>query len=196
MGRKPNQSTRGGSKGGNTSKGSSNASQSGSKSSSTKHKSKTYEEMSFEIGGHGKAADVNKLMKMIINKIKLDPELGLDMATAIEHESYDSVVPVKPIMSESRIVTPAVITDGKVTTPAVREPTKADELDCGHANERYHNKLEQMRVGKAAAAAMLWQKCGPTMRTKLEARPNYHAEIKNDAVELKAIHKTSHCGLR
>ena len=131
MGRRPNQSTRNGGRSNNSHQKTSNDNRNDNRSSSSKSRTKTYEDMTFEIGGYGKATDVNKLFQLIINKIKIELKHGGRIAAALENESYVGLTPLEPVMKMSVMSAPAVINDedGSVTTPAVHTSSDQDRED-------------------------------------------------------------------
>ena len=145
-----------------------------SKSSSTKAKRKTLADHIYYVGSAKQASDYVTVTNYIINHIRRTFDKGNDIATALEEEREIDLTVYVPTLKES--------TAGKDEDKERenRQFEKQFKIEYATYNER-RVKYEENR---SAAEATLWNQCGSSMKTKIQARTDYESDIKGNPIKL------------
>ena len=83
-------------------------------------------------------------------------------------------------------------------TAATKQNLLKKEQHQFHVEFEIDHKMHQERIAlyednKNKATALLWSQCTATMRSKLQSRPEFEKEIRNDPIKLlEAIKQTCH----
>jgi hypothetical protein len=140
------------------------------------------EDYFYYLGSAKQATDFEETTEFVLNYIKKEFDLGIDIATALkklEPLNTDEWIPTMNLVTE----TDAVKKEAQLETNRIVFKTRFDNYEA-----RKRTYLDNC----VKAYALLWERCTKGMRNRIEARTDFANNIEYNPIELlKAIKEHS-----
>ena len=151
------------------------------KKDKTSKSNKTLKDHHYYVGSAKSATDYVTVTNYILNYIRRTYKKGGDVADALETFKEIDFTNVKPAMA----VVPLKKPDGTDYSDEERESLlRQAEREFDVDYKLYKERVTQYEDNKSQAAALLYDQCSSTMRTKLQGRDNFLTDIKTNPIKL------------
>ena len=130
------------------------------------------------VGSAKHASDFIVANEHLINHIRKTCDHGGDTGSALEEMNHFDFQPCKPTLTAS------------AETDAAKKKVEDRQFELEHTIEfkAYSNRTDTCAQNKIKSHSFLWGQCSKAMQHKVESKPKFASQIKNDPVELlKAI---------
>ena len=155
-------------------RGKSSKKKSDKKPSSMTTKRKGLSDYTYYVGSAKQASDYVTVTNFLINYVRRTYTKGEDIANALEKLEEVDFTTLEPVMKQS-----------SSSDAAVKErENKQFEKQYEIKYTEYERRVNQYQENRVQAEAMLWNQCTNTMKSKIQSRKDYYAEIKGNPVKL------------